>query len=44
MKDIAQIAILVVIIWGCMIAAPIFGMIIGCVGAAWFLLKAGSIK
>lgn len=40
MKDFAQMAIIVVVIWGCVLAAPVFGLIVGTAAAAWILLSA----
>lgn len=40
MKDFAQMAFIVVVIWGCVLAAPIFGIIVGTIAAAWFLHSA----
>jgi hypothetical protein len=40
MKDLIQIAAIITIIWGIILAAPVFGIIVGSGFGAWFLLHA----
>jgi hypothetical protein len=40
MKNILQLCIIVTLIWGCVIAAPIFGLILGTACAAWVIAAA----
>jgi hypothetical protein len=39
MKEILQIAMVIIIIWGCILAAPILALVVGTGLGAWVLLS-----